>query len=105
MGRVMELAVPIPDDLLSELDDPAHLARRLLEAYAAEGYRGRRLSRSQVGRLLDLDYRQTEEFLKNRQAYLSYSLEDLEQDRLALDRLLGPPTAQTPLFHTLQIGH
>ena len=56
-------------------------------AIAAVGYRSGVLSREQVGRLLGLSLRDTEAFLKERQAYLAYNEEDLEQDRRDLDRI------------------
>jgi predicted HTH domain antitoxin len=39
-----------------------------------------------VGRLLGLSFWETEAFLNQRQAYLAYTEEDLEQDRRDIDR-------------------
>ena len=63
------------------------MARRAGEAVAVEGYRDGTLTRGQVGRLLGLSFWETEAFLKERQAYLPYTEEDLEQDCRDLDRL------------------
>lgn len=60
------------------------LARRVAwhaEAVAVEGYRNGVLTREQVGRLLGLSFWDTEAFLKERQAYLAYTEDDVEQDR------------------------
>jgi predicted HTH domain antitoxin len=61
--------------------------RRVLEAIALEGYRSEALSAGQVAELLDLSLHETETFLKERGAYLHYSIDDLEQDRLTHERL------------------
>jgi hypothetical protein len=42
-----------------------------------------------VGRLLGLDFWQTEAFLKERQAWLAYNEDDLSTDRAAIDRALS----------------
>ncbi|MEQ1909155.1 MAG: UPF0175 family protein, partial [Vicinamibacterales bacterium] len=62
-------------------------SRGALEAIASEGYRDGSLTRDQVGRLLGLSFWDTEAFLKQRQAYLAYTEEDLEQDRKDIDRV------------------
>ena len=49
---------------------------------AVEGYRSGKLTHAQVGRILGIDYRfDVDAFLKQRGAYLDYTLEDLERDR------------------------
>ena len=53
------------------------MSRGTLEAVALEGYRDGALTRDQVGRLLGLSLWDTEAFLKERQAYLAYTEEDL----------------------------
>lgn len=66
------------------------LDRAALEALAAEGYRSRRLSAAEVGRLLGLaDRWEVNQWLAEHHAPLNYSFEDLEADRRTLDRLLG----------------
>ncbi|MBI2186947.1 MAG: UPF0175 family protein [Acidobacteria bacterium] len=84
------IAVELPEDIAKRLESAwRDLSRGALEAVAAEGDRDGTLSREQVGRLLGLSFWETEAFLKERQAYLAYDEQDLEQDRRDLDRL-GP---------------
>jgi len=42
-----------------------------------------------VGRLLGLNFWETEAFLKEKQAYLPYDQSDLDRDRPAIDRALS----------------
>lgn len=51
-----------------------------LEAVAWEAYRDGTLGREQVGRVLGLSFWDTEAFLKERQAYLAYDEQDLQDD-------------------------
>jgi predicted nucleic acid-binding protein len=57
------------------------MPRRLLEFFAAEGYKLGTLTRGQVGRILDLSWHEVENFLKRHNAELHYTMEDLERDR------------------------
>jgi hypothetical protein len=66
---------------------------------ALEGYRSGALSRGQVGRLLGLDFSESEEFLKEKLAYLPHAPVELARDRAILDsalahRLLFPTPLQ-----------
>ena len=84
----MEIAIELPEDIADILKAAwGDLPRGVLEAAAVEGYRGGALSRDEVGRLLGLAFWDAEAFLKERQAYLAYNEEDLEQDRRDLDRI------------------
>ena len=84
----MTIGLELPEDIAKDLEASWHdVARRAREAVAVEGYRDGTLTRGQVGRLLGLSFWETEAFLKERQAYLPYTEEDLEQDRRDLDRL------------------
>lgn len=90
MSSMTRIAVDLPEDIAKRLESAwRDLSRGALEAVAAEGYRDGTLSREQVGRLLGLSFWETEAFLKERQAYLAYDEQDLEEDRRDLDRL-GP---------------
>jgi hypothetical protein len=61
------------------------------EAEALAGYQAGELSQFQVQQLLGFDNRRdTEEWLGRNGATMQYSLADLEQDRISLDRLFGP---------------
>ena len=84
------IAVDLPEDIAKQLESAwRDVSRGALEAVALEGYRDGTLPREQVGRLLGFSFWETEAFLKERQAYLAYDEQDLEQDRRDLDRL-GP---------------
>ena len=90
MGSMTRIAVDLPEDIAKRLESAwRDVSRGALEAVALEGYRDGTLSREQVGRILGLSFWDTEAFLKERQAYLPYKEEDLEQDRRDLDRI-GP---------------
>ena len=80
----MQVTVELPDAIAEHCGDPTGLPRQLMEAWAAEGYRVRTLSRRQVSQLLGLDYWETEEFLARHEAKRPYTLADLEIDRRSL---------------------
>ena len=83
-----KMILDVPDDIVAQLTSAwGDVSRGVTMAIAAVGYRNGALSREQVGRLLGLSLWDTEAFLKERQAYLAYSEEDLEQDRRDLDRI------------------
>lgn len=76
------IALELPDDIAKRLESAwRDVSRGTLRAVALEGYRDGTLSREQIGRLLGLSFWETEAFLKERQAYLAYDEQDLEQDR------------------------
>ncbi len=81
------IAVDLPEEIAKRLQAAwRNVPRGALEAVALEGYRDGTLTRDEVGHLLGLSFWETEAFLKERQAYLAYAEEDLEQDRSDLDR-------------------
>ncbi len=81
------IAVDLPDEIAKRLQAAwRNVPRGALEAVALEGYRDGTLTRDEVGDVLGLSFWETEAFLKNRQAYLAYAEEDLEQDRCDLGR-------------------
>jgi hypothetical protein len=80
----MQVTVQLPDEVAAQVGGAADLPRRLLEAFAAESYRARQLSRRQVRELLGLDYWQTEDFLSRHEAKRAYTVADLEVDRRSL---------------------
>ena len=80
------IAVDVPEEIANRLENAWHdVSRGALEAVALEGYRDGTLSRDQIGQLLGFSLWETEAFLKQRQAYLQYTEEDLALDRKALD--------------------
>jgi hypothetical protein len=86
----MNVAIELPEDIVRQLGSSwGDMPRRALEAVALEGYRSGALNRGQVGRLLGLNFWETEAFLKEMQAYLPYADSDLAQDRASLDFALG----------------
>jgi predicted HTH domain antitoxin len=85
---MVELTIELPEEIERELRAAwENLPRRALEALAVEGYRTGALTRGQVGQLLNLNFWETENFLKERAAFLQYTLEDLEQDRVTHTQL------------------
>ena len=83
----MEVTVELPDDIARHLGETNQIPRQMLEAFAAEAYRGQRLSRHQLSELLGLDYWQTEEFLTRHEAKRPITLADLQIDRQSLASL------------------
>lgn len=85
----MEITIDLPEDVAKVfLANGENLERRVLESTALEGYRTEKLSRAQVGRMLDLSRFEVDAFLKTHNVPLNYVLEDLEADRQTLDKLL-----------------
>jgi predicted HTH domain antitoxin len=83
---VTRIAVDVPEEIANRLENAwRDVSRGALEAVALEGYRDGTLSRDQIGQLLGFSLWETEAFLKQRQAYLQYTEEDLALDRSALD--------------------
>jgi hypothetical protein len=86
MSSMTRIAVELPEDIAKQLESAwSDVSRGALEAVVLEGYRDGTLSREQLGRVLGLSFWDTEAFLKERQAYLAYDEQDLEQDRRDLD--------------------
>jgi predicted HTH domain antitoxin len=86
------ITIELPDALIKDLgDSPVEVSRRVLEAVVLDGYRTESLSRGEVRELLGLSWQETEEFLARRGLHYHYSVDDLNQDRENLDRVLGSP--------------
>jgi hypothetical protein len=88
----MDFTVTIPDEFVEPLHAAVgkDLSRAAVEQLALEGYRTRQLTFYQVQQLLGFDNRwETERWLGSHGANLDYTLDDLEADRKALDRILG----------------
>ena len=77
----MQVIVQIPDEVAHLLPHGDDFARRLLEAFAAEGYRQEQLTLHQVGLLLGLDRWQAEVFLAGRHALRPFTSKDMELER------------------------
>lgn len=83
----MEITLTIPDELAASLadgtGDPARLA---MEALAVEGYRQRRLSAFEVGRMLGHNSRwETEDFLAAHGTWPGLTVEDLTEELAGID--------------------
>ncbi len=86
----MEVTINLPEDVAQVfLANGENLEREVLEATALEGYREGKLSHAQVGRMLNLKRFEVDEFLKNHNVPPNYTIEDLEQDRLTLEKLFS----------------
>lgn len=86
----MIVSVDVPDSIAAQLHlDGERGNRRALEMLALEGYRAGELSRAQVGRLLDLEFNETERFLKEHQAFLPMTLEEFDRSSEGLEGLLA----------------
>ena len=87
----MNVAIEIPENVSAVLRSRwQDVPRRVLEAAAAEAYRSGALTAHQIGEMLGHGSRwETETFLKQAQAYLHYSVDDLERDLAALRTARG----------------
>jgi uncharacterized protein UPF0175 len=85
----MNVTVQIPDDLAKQLTAAGgDLSRRALEALAAEEYKHDRLTKPELQRLLGIETSfQLDEFLKARDLWIEYTMEDAERERRSLERL------------------
>ena len=85
----MDFTVHIPDDLASSLGGSnGDLARRAMEALAADEYRHERLTKPELQRLLGIETSfQLDAFLKAHDVWIEYTPEDAERERAGLQRL------------------
>lgn len=78
----MPISIDIPDELahqiLLEDRDPS---RQVLEDVAVESYRTYRLTEHQLATILGLDRYALDGFLKSREIWLEYSMDDLDRER------------------------
>jgi hypothetical protein len=85
----MEVTIQVPEDIAHRLQEKwgQDIPRHVLESVALECFRKRILGESQLRRLLGFETRfEVHAFLKQHEVPF-YTLEDLEEDRKALDRL------------------
>lgn len=81
----MEVAFQIPDDLASRINaSSCDLSRRALEAIALEEYQGGHITKPELRRLLGLGRIALDGFLKSRNVFDEYTLDDFEEERRAL---------------------
>jgi predicted HTH domain antitoxin len=85
----MQVLVDIPDSLAGRLKGGAELSRKVREALAIEGYLSGTLTRGQVAESLGMSFYEAEEWFVRKGLHRNYGVEDLEEDRKTLDRLLA----------------
>ncbi len=78
----MKVTIEIPDEFTTSLFSPGQEpARNILEALALEAYRNDSLGEAEIRRLLGFETRmEVHGFLKEHDAFLPYTAEDLEHD-------------------------
>ncbi len=86
----MLLSLELPDPIARSLRLDGPRSNQLaLEMLALEGYREGNLSRGQVSEMLDMEFNETEKFLKDHGAMLGLTLEDYDRSRTALTQFLA----------------
>ena len=85
----MEVLLTVPDDIGERLQVRSeNLSRHALELLATDFYRSGLLSHAEVQQMLVFETRwQADAFLKQKEAYLRYSVEDFDKDLETLRRL------------------
>ena len=83
------ITIELPDTVIRELPPSSEdVSRRVLEAVVLEGYRSASYSRGEVAQLLGLSWHATEQFLAKHGLPYHYTLEDLDEDRQTLNRVV-----------------
>jgi hypothetical protein len=84
----MNVTLQIPDDLAHELSaSGADVARRALEAFALDEYKSGHLTEHGLRRMLGLTRYQLDAFLKARDIWIDFSVDDLRLQVASLERL------------------
>ena len=84
----MNLVVHIPDEFAEQLSAGGDVERQALEALALESYRADRLTKAELRRMLGIESRfEVDAFLKAHDVYEPFTLEDLDRERAAFQRL------------------
>lgn len=82
------IEISLPDALVAALgSDAATLPHHALEALVAQAYRAGKLTHAQAGEILGLDRWQTDDFLKQAQAFRPGEVEEFASDLVTLRRL------------------
>jgi hypothetical protein len=78
----MQITVELPDEIAEQIQrNSGDIGRRMLEAFATEGYRSGTLTGRQVRQLLGLKNRfELDAFLKQAGVFREYGAEELEHD-------------------------
>jgi predicted HTH domain antitoxin len=84
----MQFTVELPDDLAAQLiPDGCDPSRAALEDIAIEAFRAKRLSEHQLATVLGMDRYTLDGFLKQREVWYDYSIEDLKTELEIGERL------------------
>jgi Uncharacterised protein family (UPF0175) len=85
---MMEVTIHVPEDIAARWQACGDIPRDVLEGAALEAYRKRIIGESRLQQWLGFETRfEVHAFLKEHGVPFNYSLEDLEHDRQAHDRL------------------
>ncbi len=85
----MHLSLEIPDEIANRLAlSGGDLSRRALEGFALEELRAGRITETQLREMLELARIQLDGFLKAHEIYQDYTVEDFEEERQTLKRLI-----------------
>ncbi len=84
----MEVTISIPDKFVHAAGASSDVSRQMLEAFAIENYRQENLSLGQIAELLGFSLDEANAFLKKHQIPLNYDLNDLAEDRLAIEMFI-----------------
>jgi hypothetical protein len=87
----MQVTVEIPDNLAAQLiragEDPS---RAILEDALVQAYREEKISGPQLMEALGIETRyELDGFLKSRQVWIEYSLDELNHDREVMEKFLA----------------
>jgi hypothetical protein len=87
----MQITIEIPEEIGNQLQQKwQDLPQKILEALALEASKSRIMTSAQIQQLLKFSYWwETEQFLKQSQAYLDYTENDLGQDIQTLHQILS----------------
>ncbi|MBW4555700.1 MAG: UPF0175 family protein [Trichormus sp. ATA11-4-KO1] len=87
----MQITIEIPEEIGNQLQQTwQDLPQKILESLALEAYRSGIMTSAQIQQLLHFSsWWETEQFLKQSQAYLDYTENDLEQDIQTLHQILS----------------
>jgi hypothetical protein len=84
----MEVAFNIPDEIAARLTQTgSDLSRRALEGLALDEYKNGHLSKPELRAMLGLGRIELDGFLKSREVFDEYTLEDFEEEHRALKEL------------------
>jgi predicted HTH domain antitoxin len=87
----MQVVVDLPEAMIRRFLDGQDISARVREALAMDDYLSGRMSRGQVAEVLGMSFYEAEQWFVRRGIHRDYSIEDLEEDRKTLDRILSIP--------------